>query len=267
MKKFVSVLLVLCCLMASCVSAFAERQPVQGGLTDTQVVEFLSILDDSIFDSVSISSNMDNFDVKIIHDNFVTYKNCYPSAFQGLIDRYTSLFIQFARYIWLNYSTHSQLTVKFVDVTDKQESAYYTFTAFNGKFSCYTPYVSISKNNNYVKAGANPAILRELIDTYGVFKDDYMIVYSADSGYSIITDSIYPSIFTDLLNDGDSAALNQCLEFQKYLLSKLVDKLPCDKEKLKITVLFQDPDSDDYLGYIGYDCGNLSGLIAPSSTK
>lgn len=81
MKKFVSVLLVLCCLMASCVSAFAERQPVQGGLTDTQVVEFLSILDDSIFDSVSISSNMDNFDVKIIHDDFVTYKNCYPSAF------------------------------------------------------------------------------------------------------------------------------------------------------------------------------------------
>ena len=67
--------------MASCVSAFAERQPVQGGLTDTQVVEFLSILDDSIFDSVSISSNMDNFDVKIIHDDFVTYKNCYPSAF------------------------------------------------------------------------------------------------------------------------------------------------------------------------------------------
>lgn len=267
MKKFVSVLLVLCCLMVSCVPAFAERQPVQGGFTDTQVVKFLSILDDNIFDSVSISSNMDNFDVKIIDDDFVTYKNCYPSAFQGLIDGYTSLFVQFARYIWLNYSTNSQLTVKFVDVTDKQESAYYTFTAFNGKFSCNTPYVAISKNNNYVKAGANPAILRELIDTYGVFKNDYMIFYSADSGYSITTDSIYPSIFTDLLNNEDSASLNQCLEFQKYLLSKLVDRLPCNKEKLKITVLFQYPDSDDYLGYIGYDCGNLSGLIAPSSTK
>lgn len=119
MKKFVSVLLVLCCLMASCVPALALTDDEAFVIRFLQMSPFGDHSDDGYYYSLSADTAEKCIEVKCYHPVFSTLKTCDVAEYASMVDSYTRIFETAAEtvshwasgyYLKLSFCTKSDFT-------------------------------------------------------------------------------------------------------------------------------------------------------------
>ena len=256
MKKFVSVLLVLCCLLASCVPALAAVDV----WSSDRVIDCIKRAMSDSFDDYSVTRvSSEEFQADIVYDELLTAKNCQPAYYKALRDSCTETFMLAAWRVWMNYYPTTKITFRFVDSLHKKPIPYCTFTALGSgsNFSFDEQPYGIGIGNDYVALGADPQFMQMLIDNYGAFGRDFIALYSEESGYIIRADSVFSSTFVGYLNAGNTAVVEYLRSIYKYSLWNMIhDYKDCDPNNVSVTVFFAD--GDNYVFEIQYKNGDVT---------
>ena len=256
MKKFVSVLLVLCCLMASCVPVLAAVDV----WSSDRVIDCIKRAMSDSFDDYSVTRvSSEEFQADIVYDKLLTAKNCQPAYYKALRDSCTETFMLAAWRVWMNYYPTTKITFCFVDSLHKKPIPYCTFTALGSgsNFSFDEQPYGIGIGNDYVALGADPQFMQMLIDNYGAFGTDFIALYSEESGYIIRADSVFSSTFVGYLNAGNTAVVEYLRSIYKYSLWNMIhDYKDCDPNNVSVTVFFAD--GENYVFEIQYKNGDVT---------
>lgn len=262
MKKLLSFLLVLCCLMTSAVPAFADRKPTADGWSASQAIESLKsgleVL--SIFEDCSVEyKNTDTFIASIRCDAMATAKVCYPSAYRD----YKALVLQFCTYlsasVQSNYSKYANLSFSFYDSSSGKPVTYLSFCAYLGNYTCQESNVFVGSGNLYVQRGANANTIYALANKYCIFGDDCLVTYSSDTHtYFVEPGSTYCDTLARYCEDGFSSAAFYLSELYKKSFSDFIQVTSSISSSDKIVVLFTDSDGNTLYG-LDYSDGSVTG--------
>lgn len=256
MKKFVSLLLVVCCLTLSCFPALAATW------SSDRVLDSLKRSMSDLFDDYRVTRwSTSEFRVEIVYDTLLTAKNCSPSHYYEIRNSFVEQFLHSAWVVWTSYSPTTKIVFRFVDSFDRVSTAYCTFVALGGgEFGFSDEDYPIGVGNSFVALGADPAILQMLIDTYGAFADDYIAMYTLQDGYLIVADSVYSSSFVGYLNAGNAEMLEYLRTIYKNVLWNIIQESEdCDPKNISVSVFFED--GDDYVYVMQYKNGDITDAL------
>ena len=192
MKKFVSVLLVLCCLMASCVPALALTDDEAFVIRFLQMSPFGDHSDDGYYYSLSADTAEKCIEVKCYHPVFSTLKTCDVAEYASMVDSYTRIFETAAETV-SHWASGYYLKLSFCTKSDFTGDVYCEFSNKSGETVHEDFDVPIDADSNvYVSWGADADFLAKVVEVYGK-KDGYGGYYYSkkDKAYMVKMNGAY----------------------------------------------------------------------------
>lgn len=186
MKKFVSVLLVLCCLMASCVPALALTDDEQFVISFLKLSPFGDHSKDGYYYSLSADTAEKCIEVKCYYPVFSTLKTCDVAKYATLVDSYTRIFDAAANTV-NDWAPGYYLKLSFCTKSDFSGDVYCEFSNKSGETVHEDFDVPLDFDSNvYVSWGANENFLAKVVEVYGKYDGYVGYYYSKDDNAYMI---------------------------------------------------------------------------------
>ena len=239
MKKFVSVLLVLCCLMASCVHALAEKAALEDyllGVLQAYCKDDKSI---GLYYNVSLDSERHCYIIKVSSQNTATFATCDPKNYKEIKDSYAELLVQITEMAWEFCNDSYCVEIDFFFSRDFSGEPFLIMSSEGAVYTINETKLPINADtNSFVKEGADPAIFEKINELYG--QSDFLqsVIY-ADGDYGIRVGGAFSTSFIKAKQEGTSSGFTKIRDKYASVLQTIADIAPN-----KVSLYFTDADGN-----------------------